>query len=111
VDFDRELALLAEHHDENGRPSIVGVARLMREHSGNSAEIAFVVSDKFQRRGLGSYLLQQTIAIAKQEGISSIHAVVLYENSGMRNLFQRSGFNLSDPEAGVVSAHLELREA
>ena len=111
VDFDRELALVAEHVDENGRSSIVGVARLMREHSGDSAEIAFVVSDKFQRRGLGSYLLQQTIAIAKQEGISSIHAVVLYENSGMQNLFQRAGFNFSEPEAGVVSVGLELREA
>lgn len=111
VDFDRELALVAEHVDENGRSSIVGVARLMREHAGDSAEIAFVVSDKFQRRGLGSYLLQQSIAIAKQEGISSIHAVVLYENSGMQNLFQRAGFNFSEPEAGVVSVGLELREA
>ena len=109
VDFDRELALVAEHFDKNGKASIVGVARLMREHSGNSAEIAFVVSDKFQRRGLGSYFLQQTMAIAKQEGISSIHAVVLYENSGMRRLFQQAGFNFSEPEAGVVSARLELR--
>lgn len=110
VDFDRELALVAEHVDENGKSSIVGVARLMRAHSGNSAEIAFVVSDKFQRRGLGSHLLEQTIAIGKQEGISSIHAVVLYENSGMRNLFTRAGFTLSEPEAGVASARLELRE-
>jgi len=75
VDFDRELALVAEHLDEFGKGSITGVARLMREHSGSSAEIAFVVSDKYQCKGLGSYLLQQSISIAKQEGLSSLHAV------------------------------------
>ncbi len=110
VDFDRELALVAEHIADDGKASIVGVARLMRDHSGNSAEIAFVVSDKFQHKGLGTYLLEQTTGIAKQEGISSLHAVVLNENSEMKNLFRRAGFTLSEPEAGVVSARLDLHE-
>jgi acetyltransferase len=108
VDFDRELALVAEHIDDGKNTSIVAVARLMRDHSGNSAEVAFVVSDKFQHKGLGSYLLEQTIAIAKQEGISDLHAVVLSENLEMRNLFGRAGFALSEPEAGVASARLKL---
>src|SRR5581483_552991 len=108
VDFDRELALIAEHIDDDGKVSIAGVARLMRDHSGNSAEIAFVVSDKFQHKGLGTYLLEQTTGIAKQEGISSLHAVVLNENSEMKNLFRRAGFTLSEPEAGVVAARLDL---
>ena len=101
---------MAEYVDEFGKSSLVGVARLVREHSGSSAEIAFVLSDKYQCKGLGSYLLQQSISVARQEGLSSLHAVVLYENSEMRNLFKRAGFSFSEPEAGIVSARLELRQ-
>jgi len=108
IDYDRELALVAEHIDERESRSIVAVARLMREHSGNSAEIAFLVADKFQRKGLGSYLLKQMLAIAKQEGLGSVHAVVLHENLDMRKLFTRAGFEVRGPDSGVFAARLNL---
>ena len=108
VDYDRELALVAEHRDERGDRSIVGVARLMREHTGNGAEIAFLVADKFQRQGLGSYLLKQMLAIAKHERLGSVHAVVLHENIAMQKLFTKAGFELRGPDSGVFSARLSL---
>ena len=108
IDYDRELALVAECVDERANKSIVAVARLMREHSGNSAEIAFLVADKFQRKGLGSYLLKQMLAIAKQEGLGSVHAVVLHENLDMRKLFTQAGFEIRGPDSGVFAARLNL---
>ena len=81
---------------------------MIREHTGNSAEVAFVVADHFQRKGLGRYLMQKTIEIARQEGLSSIHGVLLFENSEMRKVFENVGFKFHEPEAGVSSAQLRL---
>jgi len=108
IDYDREIALAAEHTGKDGKTVIAGIARMIREHTGNSAEVAFVVADSFQRKGLGTYLMQQTIEIARQEGLSSIHGVLLFENSEMRKVFEKVGFRFDEPEAGVSSARLKL---
>jgi len=108
IDYDREIALVAEHIGKDGKAVIVGVARMIREHTGNSAEVAYIVADNFQRKGLGTCLMQKTIEIAKQEGLSSIHGVLLFENSEMRSLFERVGFKFDEPESGVSSARLTL---
>ena len=108
IDYDREIALAAEHIGGNGKSEIVGIARMIREHTGNSAEVAFIVADNFQRKGLGSYLMRSTIEIARQEGLSSLHGVLLFENSEMRKVFEKVGFRFGEPEAGVSSARLTL---
>lgn len=108
IDYDRELALVAEHINANGKPEISGIARLIREHTGNGAEVAFVVADDFQRKGLGRYLMERTIEIAKQEGLSSIYGVLLFDNAEMRKLFEKVGFKFGGADSGVSSAHLNL---
>jgi len=50
-DYDREIALVAEHKDDNGQTEIVAVARLSKLHSTNAAEFAVVVTDQWQRKG------------------------------------------------------------
>src|SRR3954453_5485638 len=47
IDYDREMALVAEHNGE-----ILGVGRLMKVHGTTEAEIAVLISDKYQGRGL-----------------------------------------------------------
>jgi acetyltransferase len=107
IDYDREIALVAEHND-GGERHVAGIARLIRNHSGNSAEVAFLVADKFQNRGLGTYLLERTIHIARKEGIAALEAATLSENFNMKDMFVRAGFRFSPPEDGVVSSRLEL---
>jgi acetyltransferase len=107
IDYDREIALVAEYSN-SGERHVAGVARLIRNHSGNSAEVAFLVADKFQNRGLGTYLLERTINIARKEGIATLEAATLSENFNMKDMFVRAGFLFSPPEDGVVSARLEL---
>lgn len=108
IDYDREIALVAEYAGDHGRRHLAGIARMIRKHSGNSAEVAFLVADQFQNRGLGTYLLERTIHIARKEGIASLEAATLSENFNMKDLFVRAGFRFSPPEDGVVTASLQL---
>jgi acetyltransferase len=108
VDYDREIALVAEYNDEAGARRIAGVARLIRKHSDNSAEVAFLVADSFQKRGLGTHLLERMIAIARKEGISALEGATLSENYSMKDMFSRAGFRFAPPEDGVVTAVLTL---
>lgn len=107
IDYDREMALVAEYTD-NGSRHLAGIARMVRAHSGNSAEVAFLVADKFQHRGLGTRLLDSAIAIARKEGIAVLEAATLSENFSMKDMFVKAGFRFSAPQDGVVTASLRL---
>jgi len=109
IDYDREIALVAEYTNERGERRLAGIARLIRNHSDNNAEVAFLIADKFQNRGLGTQLLSVVIDIAREEGISGLEGATLSENFCMRDMFVRAGFKFSPPEDGVVNAFLLLR--
>ena len=81
---------------------------MIRNHNSNSAEVAFLVADNFQNRGLGTYLLESIMKIARQEGIAVLEASTLSENFNMKDMFVRAGFIFSVPEDGVVTATLRL---
>jgi len=107
IDYDREMALVAEYMD-NGSRHLAGIARMVRAHAANSAEVAFLVADKFQHRGLGTYLLDRAIGIARNEGIATLEASTLSENFNMKDMFVKAGFRFSAPEDGVITASLHL---
>ncbi len=109
IDYSREIALAAEYADEQGVKHIAGIARLVRSHSGNAAEVAFIVADKFQNRGLGSHLMESMIDVARAEGIAQLEGTVLSENTNMKDLLMRAGFHFGPPEDGAVSALLDLQ--
>jgi GNAT superfamily N-acetyltransferase len=70
----------------------------------NMAEVAFVVRDGWQNKGLGTFLFQHLIKIAKRNGISGFTAEVLRENQRMQNVFNHSGCHVtSNLEEGVYS--------
>ncbi len=108
VDYDRELALVAEYTDEARARHIAGIARLVRNHSGEGAEVAFVVADQYQNRGLGGRLLECVIAVARSEGIKQLEGATLSDNYNMRDMFVRAGFRFGLPADGTVEARLEL---
>ena len=110
IDYSREIALAAEYADEHGIKHIAGIARLVRSHSGNGAEVAFIVADKFQNRGLGSHLLEFMIGVARAEGIGQLEGTVLSENTNMKDLLMRAGFHFGPPADGTVSALLDLQK-
>ncbi|MDT7579154.1 MAG: hypothetical protein QOK35_418, partial [Pseudonocardiales bacterium] len=71
------------------------------------AEIAFVVRDDHQGRGLGSILLEHLAAAARERGVRRFEAEVLAENGQMVRVFRDAGYQVSRAfEDGVL--HLEF---
>ena len=108
IDYDRELALVAEYADEQGSRHIAGIARMVRNHADLGAEVAFIVADKYQNRGLGSYLLDCLIAVARREGVGYLEGSMLAENYNMKDIFSRAGFRFGSPMDGTISAMLKI---
>jgi acetyltransferase len=111
VDFDRDLALVAELIDAEGTGNdIVGVGRLGKLHLGKRAEVAAIVSDSYQRRGIGRALLRELIRFAKDENVEALTASVLAENTAMRRLLESEGFLfLDDRDLQTLTGELPLR--
>ena len=97
IDYDREMALVAEVHAPGQRPAIVGVGRLVKTLGESQAELAVVISDAFQGRGIGSRLTEHLIDFARDEGLATLSATVLSDNFPMRKLLESNGF-LFSPE-------------
>ncbi|HET9183174.1 MAG TPA: GNAT family N-acetyltransferase [Candidatus Angelobacter sp.] len=108
IDYHDEIALVAEWRDEQCAPHLAAVGRLVRTPTSNTAEVAFVVADAYQGRGLGGYLLQKVIEIARTEGLTGLEAEVLADNHEMIDLFRRTGFHFTLPDGGTVMARREL---
>ena len=108
IDYRKEMALVATYSDENGQERLGAVARLVRIKDTNRAEVAFVVADQHQHHGLGTYLLERIIDIARREGVAELEAVMLADNFSMKDLFRRAGFEFLSPLGTDVTASLKL---
>jgi acetyltransferase len=109
-DDEREIVLVAEHrHPQTGEVRILGVGRLNKLQADKQGEVAVLISDQCQHRGLGTELLSRLIKIAKDENLSRIMAEVLRDNLAIQTIFKRLGFRLRllrDPTS--VQAVLDL---
>lgn len=99
-DFDKNVALVAIA-DESGRPTIVGGCRYIVMQPG-VAEIAFLVIDAYQRRGIGSTLMRHIAALAHKAGLKELVAEVLVHNVPMLKVFERSGLLMSKKIVGTT---------
>lgn len=85
VDYDRRMAIAAI---SPGR-DLVGVARYIYDEQAREAEIAIVIEDRWQNRGLGTLLLGELVDYAKGKGIDRLRAYVLADNVRMLKLIRR----------------------
>jgi RimJ/RimL family protein N-acetyltransferase len=100
VDFVNHVALVALI-DEKGRSVIAGGGRYIVVQPGQ-AEVAFVVVDEYQGRGIGGALMRHLTSIAGAAGLRTFIAEVLPENTPMLQLFKTSGLPLSMRREGQV---------
>jgi acetyltransferase len=109
-DYEREMVLVAEHRDQQtGEPDILGVGRLNKLQADKEAEVAVLVSDQYEHRGLGTELLRRLIKIAQGEKLSRITAEILRDNLAIQTIFKRLGFRLRlMGDSASVQAVLEL---
>jgi acetyltransferase len=110
IDYDREMALVAERHNpETGNPEILAVARMTKILWGNEAEVAIIVSDQWQGRGLGKELMARLLIIGADEKLSRLTADILPENRSIMRVCEKLGFTLKHSlEDEVVRAEFKL---
>ncbi|MDR9402926.1 MAG: bifunctional acetate--CoA ligase family protein/GNAT family N-acetyltransferase [Halothece sp. Uz-M2-17] len=109
IDYDREMALVADHEDEQGNHEILGVGRLSQIKGTRTVEFGMLISDPYQRQGLGTEFLRQLVNITQEEQLERIIAYILPENRPMQKICERMGFNLEKDEAeGMMVATLNL---
>jgi RimJ/RimL family protein N-acetyltransferase len=101
VDYASRLALVAERGTA-GEPELIAVARYEPDPAG-VAELAIVVQDGWQGKGLGVVLLEDLLAAAEARGIRRLRAWVLADNTRMLRLLARlTRIESRHTEAGVT---------
>jgi len=109
VDYQRRFALVVEDVTAPST-SLIGVARYEPSEEG-VAEVAFVVEDRWQGRGLGTLLITELFRAAAENGITRFRAFVLADNRRMLALFARHADVLERRlEQGVVELTLAPKD-
>jgi len=104
IDYDREMALVAEYKGE-----ILGVGRMMKVHGANEAEVAVLISDKWQGRGLGKELLARLLIVGRDEKLTKLTADILPDNREVMRICEKLGFTLKHSlDDEVVKAEFGL---
>ena len=113
IDYDREIAIVADYTSPaTGEHEILAIGRLSKLPGERNAEMALLVRDQYQRRGLGIELLRRLMQVARDEHLDSIQAYMLRENIEMRSIVEKMGFHVGPAdETGVQLASLRLNVA
>jgi GNAT superfamily N-acetyltransferase len=90
-DYDEDMAIagLIKHEDQD---QIIAVGRYYLNRSTNIAELAFIVHEHYQNRGIGTFLLCYLVEIAKSRGICGFSAEILAENRIMLHVIHKCGY-------------------
>ncbi|MCU7827748.1 MAG: bifunctional acetate--CoA ligase family protein/GNAT family N-acetyltransferase [Candidatus Thiodiazotropha sp. (ex Myrtea sp. 'scaly one' KF741663)] len=109
IDYHYEMALIAVM--EAGTHEVeLGVARYVTNPDKKSCEFALVVSDKWQRQGIGHKLMHQLMEIARDRGLEKMEGEVLSNNFKMLDLMKSLYFRIStSPEdSGIKQVVVDL---
>lgn len=103
----RERACLLAVWGEGAQARVVGIGNYVALPGRNTAEVAFLVDDAFQGRGIGTLLLERLAGIAAGQGLVGFEAEVLPDNRPMIDVFRQSGFQVRQAlEGGTL--HIEF---
>ena len=103
IDHRKDVAIVGTLPEAFGDEIII-VGRYYLDERSNRAEVAFVIRDEWQSKGLGTFMFKHLVKIAMASGISGFTAEVLRNNKRMQAVFNHSGFKVqSMVEEGVYS--------
>lgn len=108
VDYDRDIGLFAFEEGKDAE-TLAGVVRIIGEPDGKKGELAIVVGDDYQGKGVGEHLLKKCLLLASERGMKEVIGTVLIENTGMLKLAKKAGFKrLSGDSPGETEIYLQL---
>ena len=109
IDYTKEMVILATIKDAEVE-KVVGVGQYGINETNHTAEVALVVRDEDQNKGVGLELLSYLTYLAKREGLLGFTAEVLVENKSMLHLFEKMGFDIQKRnEQGVYELQMAFR--
>ena len=97
VDYDREFTMVAEQGADRDR-QLIGVARIVEQRRDGCAELAVLVDDRWQGRGLGKLLTRACLESVDRTRIGSVYAETLPTNHRMIQVLKRTGFAIAPVE-------------
>ncbi len=106
VDYRRVMSIVGTV-EEAGMERIVAEGRYTRRRENAFPNVAFVVDERYQGRGIASLLLTHLIRAARDQGIGGFSAAVLADNKAMLRVFEKTGRPL---QAAMIAGvyHLKL---
>jgi acyl-CoA hydrolase/RimJ/RimL family protein N-acetyltransferase len=112
IDYVNDLAIVGVVPGPSGE-EIVAIAQYFLDPNTESAEVAFIVQDEWQDKGMGTFLLDYITDVARQRGVARFYASVLPSNRPMLAIFYNSGYSINtefDGETYSVSYPLTKEE-
>lgn len=111
IDYTNEMVILAVKQDGEVE-EVIGVGQYGIDPNSHTAEVALVVRDDYQGRGVGAELLSYLTELAQKAGLMGFTAEVLIENVPMMRLFEKMGFDIQRrTEQGVIELRLGFRSS
>jgi len=101
IDYNRDVAIIGVVPGVSGE-QVVAIAQYFLDPKTQAAEVAFVVQDEWQQKGMGTFLLDYITQIAKQRGVKRFYAKVLPNNKPMLAIFHNSGYKVNTEFDGDV---------
>jgi acyl-CoA hydrolase len=110
IDYDQNLAIVGVVPGPAGDEQIVAITQYFLDPKTNAAEVAFIVQDEWQLKGMGTFLLKYISQTAAKRGVKRFYAKVLPENKPMLAVFHNSGYPVKtefDGEAYSIEYDLQ----
>jgi acyl-CoA hydrolase/GNAT superfamily N-acetyltransferase len=108
IDHRKDVAIVGTVPEAHG-DEIIAVGRYFLDDKTNMAEVAFVIRDEWQNRGLGKFMFNHLVKIARDNGIAGFTAEVLPENRRMQAIFTHSDLKVKTfYEDGIISFKMEF---
>jgi RimJ/RimL family protein N-acetyltransferase len=110
IDYSREMVILATV-EQDGKEMVVGMGQYNIDEEDHTAEVAFVVRDGHQGKGIGSELLDYLTYLAKKRGLLGFTGTALQDNVRMIHLMVKKGFTVENRiESGVYELKMSFRD-
>jgi RimJ/RimL family protein N-acetyltransferase len=108
VDYEKDMILVGTTQRGEEGEMIVAVGRYHIDPATDAAEVAFSMRDDWQGQGIGTYLFNQLIEIARMRGVTKFVAEVMVDNTAMINLFHKCALDTVFSSMRDGTYHLEF---
>ncbi len=101
INYTQDISIVGTVPGVSGE-QVVAIAQYYLDPKTQAAEVAFLVQDEWQKKGMGTFLLDYLTKIARQRKVKCFYAKVLPTNKSMLAIFHNSGYKVKTKFDGEV---------